>query len=262
MRIGFIGVGQIGWPMVEQLVAAGHDVSALARRTEVRDALMAIGAHPVVDARDAVRDAEIAMVCVFDDAQLRATVLDDGALAAMRPGSILVSHVTSSPTTAKELQDRAPAGVLVLDAPISGTADDVRAGRLTLLVGGDSAALDAATPVLAAYGDPILHVGGPGDGQLLKLVNNALFSATFRAACDAVLVAESIGIDRQRFIEAINHCSGDSFALRVLTAGPAGVMAKAVSRYLRKDVAAAHAAALEFDIDLGRLGRWADWFDG
>lgn len=261
MKVGFIGAGQMGRPMIGRLVAAGHEVTVHARRPEVADDLRRQDLTVLGDVAGTVHDAEVVVLCVFDDAQLLTVMLDENALPALRPGAVVVSHVTGSPTTARRMQDAAPDGVAVLDVPISGTAAGVERGSLTLLVGGDVDALEVARPVLAAYGEPILHVGGLGDGQLLKLLNNTLFSATFRAACDAAIVAERLGIPHDRFVDVIRHCSGDSFALQVLAAAPASALAPAVARYLRKDVAAARDAAGDVGIDLGRLGDWADWFD-
>jgi 3-hydroxyisobutyrate dehydrogenase-like beta-hydroxyacid dehydrogenase len=261
MRIGFIGPGQMGRPMVDRIVGAGHDVTVHARRDETADELRAAGLVAVRQPRDAVAGAEVVIVCVFDDAQLRSVLLDDGALDAARSGAVVISHVTGSPRTARTLRAAAPSGVDVLDVPVSGTAADIGDGRLTLLVGGDASALERARPALASYGDPIVHVGDLGTSQVVKLLNNALFSATFRAACDAALLAEQTGIPHERFVSVVQACSGDSFALRVLQRGSPADVARGVQRYLRKDVAAAQVAASELGLDLGRLGRWAAWFD-
>lgn len=260
MKIGFIGPGQLGRPMVDRLRAAGHAVTVHARRPEAQQSLRSDGLTAVPRAVDAVLGAELVIVCVFSDAQLEEVMMDDGALGAMTTNSILVSHVTGSPTTAQVLQSRAPTGVTVLDAPVSGTAQDIRAGRLTILTGGDEAAFTKACTALSAYGDPIVRVGDLGSGQLVKLLNNLVFSANFRAVCDAAVLAERLGIEHQTFVDAITHCSGDSAALRILTAGRPDAITDGIARYLRKDVAAAREAGRDLNVDLGRLAEWADWF--
>jgi 3-hydroxyisobutyrate dehydrogenase-like beta-hydroxyacid dehydrogenase len=247
--------------MVDRLTAGGHHVTVHARRPEARAELHAAGIATVDDAGLAVADCDVVIVCVFDDAQLRSVLLDGSTLAAAHPGTVVVSHVTGSPRTARALQDAAPEGVALLDVPVSGTAAHIRDGRLTLLAGGDADALERARPALACYGDPIIHVGGLGDSQLVKLLNNGLFSATFRAACDAVMLAEQAGIPNERFVSVIEQCSGDSFALRLFRRGSPAALAHGVQHYLRKDVAAARSAAADLGLDLGRLGASADWFD-
>lgn len=261
MKIAFIGPGQLGRPMVDRLHAAGHDLTVHARRSGTRQSLREDGLTVVPHVVDAVTNAELVIVCVFDDEQLDDVMIASGALAAMEgKASILVNHVTGDPVTSRRLQAEAPAGVTVLDAPVSGTADDIRRGQLTILAGGPQTALDVARTALSAYGSPILRVGDLGSGQLVKLLNNLLFSATFRAACDAAVLARRLGIEHELFVDAISHCSGDSSALAVLRSGPPDTIVDGISRYLRKDVAAARDASRHFGVDLGRLVAWADWF--
>lgn len=260
MKIGFIGPGQMGRPMIDRLCAAGHVVTVHARRPETQQSLRWDGLTALPRAVDVVQDAELVIVCVFSDDQLGEVMIDDGALGAMAKNSILVNHVTGSPTTARALQSRAPSGVTVLDAPVSGTAHDIRAGRLTILTGGNESAFADARTALSAYGDPIVHVGDLGSGQLVKLLNNLVFSANLRAACDAAVLAERLGIEHQTFVDAITHCSGDSTALHVLAAGRPDAITDGIARYLRKDVAAAREASRDLGVDLGRLAEWADWF--
>jgi 3-hydroxyisobutyrate dehydrogenase-like beta-hydroxyacid dehydrogenase len=191
VKVGMVGVGQMGMPIVERLRAAGLPVAVHARRPEVAAGLERLGAT-VADTSAGVADgADVVIVCVYADDQVRDVCLGPGRIvAAMAPGATLVNHTTGSPTTVATLAaEAAPHGVRVLDAPLSGGPGDIAKGCLTLLVGGDIDVLDHVRPVLAAYSDPILHVGAVGDGQRVKLVNNALFGATVALVAEAERVA-------------------------------------------------------------------------
>jgi 3-hydroxyisobutyrate dehydrogenase-like beta-hydroxyacid dehydrogenase len=250
VNVGLVGLGEMGMPMLERLRAAGHDVSFRARRPEVTARAEGLGAKPAADFAD--RDAVI--ICVYSDDQVR----DVGpeAVAGMRPGATLVNHTTGSPGTVTLLAEAAaPRGVRVLDAALSGGPADIRAGRLTLLVGGDETVLEDVRTALASYADPILHVGGLGDGQRVKLVNNALFAAQVALVAEAERVASGLGVDPARALEAIAHCSADSRVLRTVVAlGSSARMADVAGRFIRKDVAVVEQVARELGVDLGRLG--------
>jgi 3-hydroxyisobutyrate dehydrogenase-like beta-hydroxyacid dehydrogenase len=204
---------------------------------------------------DTARRVSLLCVCVFDDRQLREVLLDSGALGAMHGGSIVAIHTTSSPKFMEQLADVAPTDVQVLDATFSGTATQVHEGGLTLMVGGDRAALESARPVLSAYGGNIVHVGKLGSGQRLKLLNNVLFASHVRLGAEAIRIAERAGIDRQMFVSTLMTCSGGSFALGVLGGDvPLHQRLTGLSRYLDKDVQLSRDAAEAAGIDLGLLG--------
>ena len=248
-----VGLGEMGMPMLERLRTAGHDVSFRSRRPEVTGHAESLGAKPVADFAD--RDAVI--ICVYSDDQVSAA--GPGIVASMRPGSTLVNHTTGSPSTATLLAETAAArGVRVLDAALSGGPADVRAGQLTLLVGGDEAVLAGVRPALASYADPILHVGALGDGQRVKLVNNALFAAQVGLVAEAERVANGLGLDPVKALAAIQHCSADSRVLRTMLAlGSAARMQELAGRFIRKDVAVVEQVARELGVELGRLGTTA-----
>jgi 3-hydroxyisobutyrate dehydrogenase-like beta-hydroxyacid dehydrogenase len=250
VNVGMVGLGEMGMPMLERLRAAGHDVSFRARRPEVIARAESLGARPAEDFAD--RDCVI--ICVYSDDQVREA--GPGIIARMRPGATLVNHTTGSPATVELLARAAsPRGVRVLDAALSGGPADVRAGALTLLVGGDEAVLEDARPALASYAGPILHVGALGDGQRVKLVNNALFAAHVGLAAEAERVASDLGVDPVKALAAIRHCSGDSRALgTAIAVGSAAKMTELAGRFIRKDVAVVQQVARELGVELGRLG--------
>jgi 3-hydroxyisobutyrate dehydrogenase-like beta-hydroxyacid dehydrogenase len=261
LSVGFIGVGQMGRPMVDRLAAAGWSTEAYVRRAEVGDDLRAHGVAVADSPAGVASRCDVLIVCLFNDEQVREVVLDGGAVAAMRAGSVLVSHVTGSPELARGLQDAAPDGVGVLDVPISGTADHIRAGQLTLLVGGEAEHLDRVRAPLESYGHPIIEVGGLGDGQRMKLINNLLFTVQLRVALDAAGLAESIGIPARELSRVLAECSGDSYAVRLFhERDPAG-LDRSVRPYLSKDVAVIRDVARSLGLDLGRLGNLAGWVD-
>jgi 3-hydroxyisobutyrate dehydrogenase-like beta-hydroxyacid dehydrogenase len=250
MRVGMVGLGAMGMPMLERLRAAGHDVTVRARRPEVVQRAVDLGATAAHDWSD--RDAVV--VCVYADDQVRE--VGGEALETMAPGSTLVNHTTGNPTTVTQLaHDGARRGIRVLDAALSGGPADVAAGRLTLLVGGDAEVLDDVREVVASYSDPILHVGTVGDGQRIKLVNNALFAAQVALVAEAERVAEGLGVDPTAALAAIQHCSGDSRALRnVVGVGSSERMQDLAGRFIAKDVAVVEETAAGAGVALGRLG--------
>lgn len=257
--VGFLGVGHMGRPMVDRLVAAGWPTEVYVRRPELRSELEAAGVRVADSPHDLVGRSDLVILCFFNDAQVREVMLDAGVLAAMRPTSVLVSHVTGSPALSRDLQAAAPSGVTVLDVPISGTDDHIRRGELTLLVGGDAAALDRVRPALESYAHPILHVGGLGDGQRVKLINNLVFTVNLRTALDAAVLAESMGIPAAELSRIVSECSGASFALDLFQHVPPEAMASAAKHYLVKDVNVIRQVAAEQGLDLGMLGDLASW---
>lgn len=147
----------------------------------------------------------------------------------------------------------------VVDAPVSGTALDIAAGKLTVLVGASGAVVDMVRPVLASYADPILHVGVVGDAQRVKLVNNLLFTVHVRVAIEAVALGDRMGIDRAVLASALSSCSASSRAVSLLEQMPAADVVAGAGHYLAKDVNAVRATAAALGVDLGELGDLARW---
>ncbi len=254
----------MGTPMVERLLAAGHEVTALGRSAEKRTALAELGAATVSAAPDVAAGADVVIVCVFTDEQVRELCSDspagNGLLAAMRPGSVLVVHTTGSPQTAATLAEAGAArDVGVLDAPVSGGPHDIAAGTLTLYLGGTEDAVAKARPALASYGDPVVHVGPVGSGQKMKLINNALFAAQIGLVAEATKLAERLGIDESAALDALPHGSGASRAMgNIARAGSAAKFIAAVGEFIGKDVAVVRRTTAELGADLGRLDPLVD----
>ncbi|HEX3289550.1 MAG TPA: NAD(P)-dependent oxidoreductase [Mycobacterium sp.] len=255
-RVGFVGAGRMGGPMVRRLAEAGHDVRAFGRTPEKCRAIEELGAQAVTDATGVAKGADVVIVCVFTDVQVRQVCLDGDLVAAMAPDAVLVIHTTGSPRTAAAI---AAQGVEVVDAPVSGGPHDIAAGHVTLFVGGTDDAIGRVRPVLSAYGDPILYVGSSGAGQLVKLVNNTLFAAQIGVVAEGVRLAGRLGIPESVLLEALTHGSAGSRALGNITrAGSATAFIDAVGDFIGKDVAVARTIIAELGGDLGVLDDLAD----
>jgi 3-hydroxyisobutyrate dehydrogenase-like beta-hydroxyacid dehydrogenase len=236
--------------MVRRLVEAGHQVHAVGRDAEKRDAVAELGAIAVPTAAEAVRDAEVTIVCVFTDDQVRE--LCPELIEAMHPGSVLVLHTTGSPSTAEALAQRGAArGVGVVDAPVSGGPHDIAAGTVTVFAGGDEDAVARARSVLECYADPVLHVGPIGSGQRVKLVNNTLFAAQIGLVAEGVRLGGQLGVDEATLLTALTHGSAGSRALSGIAAtGSADAFIARVGEFIGKDVAVVRRTVAELGSDL------------
>jgi 3-hydroxyisobutyrate dehydrogenase-like beta-hydroxyacid dehydrogenase len=255
-RVGFIGTGRMGAPMVRRLVDAGHEVRALGRTPEKCQAVRDLGASAVTDPGAVADGADAVIVCVFTDEQVRQVCLESGLVAAMSPGAVLVIHTTGSPRTAEAIAAR---WVDVVDAPVSGGPHDIAAGKVTLFVGGADDAVARAHPLLSTYGDPVLHVGRTGAGQLVKLINNALFAAQIGLVAEGVRLGGVLGIPEPALLEALTHGSAGSRALgNISRAGSAAAFIAAVGDFIGKDVAVVRKTVAELGGDLGALDHVVD----
>ncbi|OBH20001.1 NAD(P)-dependent oxidoreductase [Mycolicibacter sinensis] len=253
--IGFVGAGKMGEPMVLRLVGAGFSVQVYARRPEVRERLAAAGAVPVESVAAVARDAGVVISCLFSDAQLLEVAAGaDGLLANAGPDTVVVSHTTGTVSTLIKLMAEFPDGPVLVDAPVSGGAHDIAAGKLTVLLGGPDDAVARAQPVLAAYADPVITTGGLGTALNLKLINNVLFAANAQLVAAAVELAKNLEVPETSLFSALEHCSGGSRAAGyVQSAGGVESFAQVVAPFMRKDVAACIEAAADRGVELGQL---------
>jgi 3-hydroxyisobutyrate dehydrogenase len=257
LKIGFIGPGRMGRPMLGRLMAAGHDVTVLMRRPQAQADAEAAGLSWAGTVAATVRDADAVFVVVLTDEQVRSVCLGpDGAIMAMKPGAALIQHTTSDPVTAELLSGTgAERGIRVLDAALSGGPHDIAAGSLTLWVGGDEAVLEQMRPVLDSYASPVMFVGPAGHGQRVKLVNNALFVAQVGLAIDAVRLAGSLGIEEKAILAAVQHGSGASRALSIVArGGSVDTVAGRLADLMLKDVTVVREVARSAGADLGIIG--------
>jgi 3-hydroxyisobutyrate dehydrogenase len=213
MRIGFIGLGAMGAPMVRHLLAAGHAVTVTSRSRAPIDAAVAAGAVEGADVRAVVEASEITLLCVPDSPDVVAVL--DAAMPALGTGKIVVDTSTIDPAVERAQHERvAASGAAYLDAPLSGGSAGAERGTLTVMVGGDAATLDAARPALDPFAKLIVHAGGPGMGQVVKLCNQLVYAAQMLAVSEAATLAAKEGLDLGVLYEVLSHSTGDCTALR------------------------------------------------
>jgi 3-hydroxyisobutyrate dehydrogenase-like beta-hydroxyacid dehydrogenase len=247
MRVGFVGLGSQGAPMARRIVSAGFGTTLWARRPETLEPFAGVAAAASPTALGAASD--LVCVCVVDDAG----VLDvtAGVLEGMAAGGVIAVHSTVHPDTVRGLARTAAAhGVTVVDAPVSGGAPAAEAGKLLVMAGGEAADVERCRPVFATYGDPVLHLGPLGAGQVTKLLNNLLFTANLGTSAALLDLGRSLGVEPAELSTAISHGTATSFALeRVGDGSGLGRIAAHAGALLQKDVrlvaSLAEAAAAE-----------------
>ncbi|MGN5236925.1 NAD(P)-dependent oxidoreductase [Rhodococcus sp. SJ-3] len=254
-RIGFIGAGRMGMPMVERHLGAGHEVRVLGRTDDKRADIERVGAKAVSDVAEVGVDADLVTVCVFTDAQVREVCLERGLLQAMPRGSTLVVHTTISPATIDDLVAVAePLGIAVVDAAVSGGPHDIAAGDLALFVGGTEDAVAHVGPMLKSYGNPLLHVGPSGSGLRVKLVNNALFAAQIGLLAEAEELGRQLGVAPETLFEALPHGSAACKIMgNVAMRGSVEAFRSSVGEFISKDVSVVRNTVAELGADLGVL---------
>jgi 3-hydroxyisobutyrate dehydrogenase-like beta-hydroxyacid dehydrogenase len=248
--VGFIGIGDQGAPMAQAISEAGYTLHVWARRPE---SLAALGAAPFV-AEPTVealgRACEIVSLCLRDDPDLWDVLDNQGLLAAMKPRSIIVNHGTGDPRESEIVSAHvARAGCVFLDAPVSGGRPGAEARCLSTFVGGESGAFDRCQPLFRSFSASVEHMGGPGRGQLTKLLNNALTTTNTQNANDVLAIAEGLGFDLGVFGRVMAHGSGNSAALQnALRIVPSEVV-EHLQRLMRKDMEHFAVAVRSYGID-------------
>ncbi|MEV0358300.1 NAD(P)-dependent oxidoreductase [Nocardia sp. NPDC050697] len=240
MRVGFIGLGSQGGPMARRIVLGGFPTTLWARRAASLEPYADTAARTADSPAALAEASDLVCLCVVGDADVREVAAgQNGVLAGMAPGSILAIHATVHPETCREIAElAAPKDITVIDAPVSGGAPAVEAGRLLVMVGGPEEAVERARPVFETYADPIVHLGDLGSGQSAKLLNNLLFTANLATAQGALRLGADLGIDPSRLGEVITHGTANSFALGrvVASGGSLDRLAAHAGDLLRKDV--------------------------
>jgi 3-hydroxyisobutyrate dehydrogenase len=204
LRAGFVGLGNIGKPMAERLVAQGVETAVFDLAAAPVAELAAQGAKAASSLRELAAGAAVIGVCVPADEHVRAVLAgEDGVLAAAAPGSVVAIHSTILPATAQAMGAlAAERGVGLLDACVTGGAARALQGKLTVLAGGDAGALERARPYLEVLAERILHAGPLGDGCKLKLCINLLTYLQWLAAFEASLLAKAVGLPQEVLEEA------------------------------------------------------------
>jgi 3-hydroxyisobutyrate dehydrogenase len=213
MRIGFIGLGAMGLPMAGHLLTAGHEVTVASRSRGPIDAAVALGAHDGGTPRRVAEAAELIFLCVPNSPEVEEVV--DDMLGVLGAGRTVVDCSTIDPDVERAQHVRvSQTGARYLDAPLSGGTAGAHNGVLTLMVGGDAGTLADVTPVLTAFARLIVHVGGPGMGQVVKLCNNLIYAAQMVATAEASALAVTSGVDMAKLHQVLLHSTGDCVAVR------------------------------------------------
>lgn len=216
-RVGFIGLGIMGKPMVRNLVKAGYEVVVHNRSQAAVDEL--VGESAQISGADSPRavaeQVETVISMLPDSPDVRAVVFGaDGLLDSLRPGGLLIDMSTISPATAVEVHAALGSrGVGALDAPVSGGDKGAIAGTLSIMVGGSESDYERAKPLFEAMGKTIVHVGGPGAGQTVKACNQVVVALNYAAVSEALVLGSKAGVDPNKIIEVL---SGGLAASRVL----------------------------------------------
>jgi len=211
--IGFVGLGNMGGPMAKRLVAAGHTVYGFDIDEAALGEVVGAGAIAAADANECARHADLLMTSLPRPDHVQAVMLDGGALAELRPGSIWVDLTTNRKEFVAEIAAQAPAGVTVVDSPVTGAVDGARNGKLTLFAGGSDADLDRVVPVLENLGRAI-KCGPLGTGNVTKLVTNQLWFIHAASIGEGFALGMANGVELDVLWDAIKDSVGDSFVAR------------------------------------------------
>jgi 2-hydroxy-3-oxopropionate reductase len=203
--VGFIGLGVMGEPMARNVLKAGFRLVVHNRSRGKVDALVAAGAEAGGSPRGVAERAKIVLMCLPDAPDVQKVMAGpDGVLAGISPGQVIVDMSTSSASLARELAAQVAAlGATLLDAPVSGGEIGAKQGTLSIMVGGDLAALERARPVLLAMGKTIVHVGEAGAGQVCKSCNQIVVALTMAGVAEALLLAAKAGVDPAKVREVL-----------------------------------------------------------
>jgi 3-hydroxyisobutyrate dehydrogenase len=213
MKVAFIGLGVMGFPMAGHLKAAGHEV-AVFNRSPGKAGLWVdkYGGHAGHSIAETVAGCELVALCVGNDDDVRQVTAE--VLPAMVEDGIIVDHTTASARLARELADEARSqGRWFVDAPVSGGQAGADNGQLTIMIGGDEAAVERAAPVIGAYAKAMKRIGGPGSGQLAKMVNQICIAGTLQGLAEAVHFAKCAGADADAVFEAISKGAAQSWQM-------------------------------------------------
>jgi 3-hydroxyisobutyrate dehydrogenase-like beta-hydroxyacid dehydrogenase len=216
-KVAFLGLGVMGYPMAGHLKKkGGHEVTVY-NRTAAKAQQWAkeyAGKH-APSPREAAKDCEFVMMCVGNDDDVRSVVFGDGgALAGMKKGAVLVDHTTASAIVAREVHQKAKEkGVGFVDAPVSGGQAGAVNGQLGIMCGGEQADFDKAKPVIDAYAKMAALIGGPGSGQLTKMVNQICIAGLAQALAEALAFAKRSSLDLEKVISVISKGAAQSWQM-------------------------------------------------
>ncbi|MDA1036355.1 MAG: NAD(P)-dependent oxidoreductase [Chloroflexi bacterium] len=252
--VGFIGLGRMGKPMALNLLKAGTHLVVHSRSQGPIDELTAAGAHPAGYPGEVAALSDIVFTCLPDEATCESVYLgESGLIQGCRSTNLFVETSTISPALAKTISEAAVAkGAAYVDAPISGGVVGARDATLTIMAGGESKDIERVRPLLNLMGTTVHHVGGVGQGEVVKLINQLLVAVHTQAACEAMVLAMKAGADAHQVLEVLSTSWGNSAMLG--RTGPmvanASYGSAAPTRLIAKDIALVAGLAANVGITL------------
>ncbi len=252
MNIGFIGLGNMGGPMATNLAKGGHNVTGFDTAGVTIE-----GVSNASSAAEAATDQDVVITMLPNGKILRAVA--DQVVPAMKAGAVLLDCSTVDVESARDVATQAAAaGLLALDAPVSGGIGGATAGTLTFMVGGDDAGFKIASELFDIMGQKAVHCGPSGNGQAAKICNNMILGATMIVTCEAFALADKLGLDRQAMFDVVSTSSGYSWSMNAYCPAPGiGPQSPADNEYqpgfaaelMLKDLRLAQQAAVAADAD-------------
>jgi 3-hydroxyisobutyrate dehydrogenase len=210
--VGFVGVGNMGWPMAACLVKAGFTVSVNDARRETADNFVQQVGGSAPDSLRQLAGASDVIVTMLPTSAVVERVLaegDDNLFSGLKPGTIIIEMSSGVPSVTKRLAEQIAAlGGTLIDAPVSGGVPRARTGQLAIMVGGDEATIDRAMPVLSAMGTSVLRTGAVGSGQAMKALNNLVSTGGFLIGIEALLIGQRFGLDPGLMTDVLNAATG------------------------------------------------------
>lgn len=219
MKVGFIGVGNMGGPMCRSIIRnSNHQVTTFDLNPDAIAACTAVGAVAGASVADVAAGADVVFTSLPMPRHVEEVALGAGGIAAnARPGTVLIDLSTNSPSTARRVQAGMQAkGIAMLEAPVSGGVPRATDGTIVIMVGGDQAVFEAQLPLLKSFSKEVIHVGEVGMGSVAKLCNNMLAFCNAAAASEAMMLGLLAGIDTHKLYDVICNASGNSDQFRAL----------------------------------------------
>jgi 3-hydroxyisobutyrate dehydrogenase len=214
-KIGFIGLGNMGLPMAQNLAKGGHKVKGFDIQSAAVEKFVAARGKAARSIAEACKDSDIVISMLPAGEHVRALYLgEDGVIANAKSGALLIDSSTIDVATARDVAKAAEAkGLAMLDAPVSGGVGGATAGTLTFMVGGADEAFARGKSVFEAMGKTIVHAGGSGNGQAAKICNNMILGVSMIVVSEAFLLAEKLGLDKQKLFDISSKSSGQCWSL-------------------------------------------------
>jgi 3-hydroxyisobutyrate dehydrogenase len=214
-RIGFIGLGNMGLPMAQNLIKAGHQIEGVDLNPASIEKLKASGGVAVETPKIAAARCDVVITMLPAGKHVREVYLGAGGIVEnANPGTLLIDCSTIDVETARAVAAAAEArGLLMIDAPVSGGVGGATAGTLTFMVGGSPQAVTRAQSILEKMGKTIVHAGGAGNGQAAKICNNMILGISMIAVSEAFVLAEKLGLDHQKLFDISSKSSGQCWSM-------------------------------------------------